>query len=267
MIRRVALFAATLSLGAVAFGATVRAHIAPDPTEAQAGDTVTVGFTVEHGCDGSPTVEIEMRLADGITDATPEPLDGWDESIDQDDDGSVIVAFTGGSLAPDAEGTFEITMTLPPTPDTTIYFPFVQHCEVGEIRWIGIPDEPGDELDEPAPAMDLVGPTVTTVTTTTPPTTEPATTSATPDTTIEATPATTEARSTPTTIEAVSATSVPASDDSDGSSDTGTIIFIISVIAVFLVGGAAWLAARRARASDDASAGSSDDAPTDGAEQ
>ncbi len=131
------------------------AHIDPDPTEAQAGSTLAVGFTVEHGCDGSPTVQLDMRLPDGVTNAEPEPTEGWEGSIDGD-----VVTFTGGPLADDVEGTFSVLMTLPPTPDTTIFFPFVQRCEVGEIRWIGIPDEPGEELDEPAPALLLTGPVV-----------------------------------------------------------------------------------------------------------
>lgn len=265
MIRRLSLFAVTASVGAFSFGAAASAHIEPDPSEAQAGDTVTVGFTVEHGCEGSATVAIEMRLAPGITDATPEPLDGWDDSIETEtDDGSVVVSFSGGPLDAETEGTFEVTMTLPPTPDTTLYFPFVQQCEVGEIRWIGIPDEPGDDLDEPAPAMNLIGPVVTT---TAPLTTEPVATTPepTPDTTEASTvttePVATTLDTTPTT------TSAPDSTDTDGSSDTGTIIFIVSVIAVFLVGGAAWLAARRARAANDAADGPADDAPIDGVEQ
>lgn len=274
MIPRLALFATTVSIGVIAVGGTALAHIHPDPSQAQAGDTVTVGFTVEHGCDGSPTVEIEMRLADGIVEATPEPLDGWDESIDQEDDGSVVVTFTGGPLDPDSEGTFEITMTLPPTPDSTIYFPFVQHCEVGEIRWIGIPDESGDDLDEPAPAMDLIGPVVTT---TAPPATQPVATvpDSTPDTVPNVDTTAPSEVTTPDTSAIGSApTSAPASTDTDGSSDTGTIIFIVSLIAVFLVGGAAWLAARRARAAKEQTDDSEDapddqsanDPPTDGAE-
>lgn len=255
MIRRLALTTVAASIGVLALSTSASAHIDPDPSEAQAGDTVTVGFTVQHGCDGSPTTEVVMRLAEGVTDAMPEEVEGWDGSVDDD-----VITFTGGLLAADTEGTFEITMTLPPTPDTTIYFPFVQHCEVGEIRWIGIPDEPGDELDEPAPAMDLVGPVVTTtVAPTTPATTEPAT----PDTT-EAPVATTVApvESTdpaPVTTDTAPSPEASASEntDSDGNSTTGTIMFIVSVLAVALVGGIAVFAARRNKAGDDA--------PTDGA--
>ena len=60
--------------------------------------------------------------------------------------------------------TFRVRMVLPPTPDTTIYFPFVQRCEAGEIRWIDVPTtDDTAELDEPAPAMQLFGPVATTV--------------------------------------------------------------------------------------------------------
>ena len=133
------------------------AHIDPDPSEAQAGSTLSVAFTIEHGCDGSPTVQLDMRLPDGVTDAEPEPFEGFESSIDGD-----VISYVGGPLADDQEATFAITMTLPPTPDTTIFFPIVQRCEEGEIRWIGIPDEPGQELDEPAPALALTGPVAST---------------------------------------------------------------------------------------------------------
>ncbi len=154
------------------------AHIDPDPTEAQAGSRLSVGFTVEHGCDGSPTTSLDMRLPDGVTDATPEAPPGWQGSVEDN-----VVTFAGGPLPDDQEMTFNVALTLPPTPDTTVYFPFVQRCEAGEIRWIDVPsDGSGDELDEPAPAMALIGPIATTIapeTTTTiaPETTADATTS------------------------------------------------------------------------------------------
>jgi uncharacterized protein YcnI len=146
MIRRFVTSALLASAVLLALAGTASAHIDPDPTEAQAGSRLSVGFTVEHGCDGSPTVQLDMRLPAGVIDAVGEPAQGWVESTDTLD-GATIVTFTGGPLADDVEGTFDVTMTLPSTPDVTIYFPFVQRCEVGDIRWIGIPAEPGDELD------------------------------------------------------------------------------------------------------------------------
>ena len=251
MIRRFVLSAAAVSAAVLTIGGVASAHIDPDPAEAQAGSRLTVGFTVEHGCEGSPTVQLDMRLPEGVTDPATETVDGWDGSIETVD-GDVIVTFAGGPLADDVEGTFSVTMTLPPTPDTTIYFPFVQRCEVGEIRWIGIPTEPGEELDEPAPAMALIGPVATVPTTA--PVTEPTEPEAIAPETSEADAAeTTEA---PTTTDAspetsaAPATSEPISTgiDEDGDPRTGTIMFIVSIAAVLGLGAFVVYRSRQARA-------------------
>ena len=243
MFRRAAVLCLALSAVGFAVAAPASAHIDPDPTEAQAGAALSVGFTVEHGCDGSPTVQLDMRLPEGVTDASPDPLDGWDGSIDGD-----VITFVGGPLPDDVEGTFSVSMTLPPTPDATIYFPFVQRCEEGEIRWIAIPTEPGEELDEPAPAMLLTGPVATT-------TTVPASTSV-PATTVA--PATTAAPATSpaatdvvATTEVAATSSVPAvavSTDENGDSNTGTIFFILSLLAIAGMGVYVYFRSRSARA-------------------
>jgi uncharacterized protein YcnI len=249
MLRRLVLVLAVTVAGLGA-AAPAAAHIDPDPKRAQAGSRLTVGFTVEHGCDGSPTVQLDMRLPDGVTDAVAEPVDGWDGSIDGD-----VITFVGGPLPDDVEATFDITMALPPTPDTTIYFPFVQRCEEGEIRWIGIPAEPGDELDEPAPAMELLGPIATTPPNTAPapPTTGPdaapatsAPESAAPSTEPPATDVTETTTIDTTDITTADAVAV-ADDGTDGSSNTGTIMFIVSIGAVALVAGLAWARSRSGR--------------------
>ena len=258
MIRRFVLAAAACSAALLAVAGPVSAHIDPDPAEAQAGSRLTVGFTVEHGCDGSPTMRLDMRLPEGVIDPVPEPVQGWDVSIETID-GDTIVTFAGGPLSDDAEGTFGVTITLPPEPDTTIFFPFVQRCEVGEIRWIGLPVEPGDELDEPAPAMALTGPVAAAPATAavTEPTesavTEPtatdaretmtATTEPSPDTTPDttATPGTSEPEVISTGI------------DKDASPGTGTTGFIVTMAVVIALGGFVVHRSRQARAARTAS--------------
>jgi len=249
MIRRFVLAAAACSAALFAVAGPVSAHIDPNPTEAQSGSRLTVGFTVEHGCDGSPTVQLDMRLPEGVTDAVPEPAQGWNDSIETVD-GDTIVTFEGGPLADDVEGTFDVTMTLPPTPDTTIFFPFVQRCEVGEIRWIGVPVEPGDELDEPAPAMALTGPVAVATATepaaesTEPAATEPTTTDA-PETMMVATGPSPDTTATPGTIEPVVAST---GIDKDASPGTGTVGFIVTMAVVIALSGFVVYRARRARA-------------------
>ena len=253
MIRRFVLAAAACSAALLAVAGPVSAHIDPNPTEAQAGSRLTVGFTVEHGCDGSPTVQLDMRLPEGVTDAVPEPAQGWDESIETVD-GDTIVTFEGGPLADDVEGTFSVTMTLPPTPDTTIFFPFVQRCEVGDIRWIGVPVEPGDELDEPAPAMALTGPVAVAPTTApaTAPVAEPAVPAATEPTTTDAPETTTATTDQSPDTTATSGTSEPVvvstGIDKDASPGTGTTGFIVTMAVVIALGGFVVYRARQARA-------------------
>lgn len=209
------------------------AHIDPDPIEARAGSTLSVGFTIEHGCDGSPTIQLDMRLPDGVSKATPDPFDGWTAALDGN-----VVTYSGGTLDPDTQATFSVTMTLPPTPDTTIFFPIVQRCEVGEIRWIGLPID-GSEPAEPAPALLLTGPVVTTA--------------------APATGATvTSAPQVPTATVAAGATSEPlpiAPDpgaDNGNSQGVGTLVFIASMIAVFGLGAFVVMRARSANRNRDA---------------
>lgn len=231
----------------ILFSSPALAHIDPDPTEAQAGSRLSVGFTVEHGCDGSPTTSLDMRLPDGVADATPEAPQGWEGSVADN-----VVTFVGGPLPDDQELTFNVALTLPPTPDATIYFPFVQRCEVGEIRWIDVPsDGSGDELDEPAPAMALIGPVATTTAPQTTTTTNAPATTAAPETTTEATTSTSPSTTTtaPVVTEAPTDTvgadtsttvvdpGVDANDDSEGGGGLFVAIGVGLAVSVAVAGG------------------------------
>ena len=246
--------AAAIILVGLVVASPAFAHIDPDPTDAQAGSEVSVGFTVQHGCDGSPTVQLDMRLPDGVSAPAAEPPDGWTGQVEGN-----VVTFEGGPLPDDQELTFRVRMTLPATPDTTIYFPFVQRCEVGEIRWIDTPsDGSGAELDEPAPAMQLFGPVATTEpapASTVPPTTVPATTTTTPTATTTGASSATAVNVSPTT--AGSSTMSPATspapsdpsatDGGDGGGSSGTVVFVVSIAAVGVVAAIVFLQSRRSR--------------------
>src|SRR5262245_47520865 len=135
-VRPITLGGTITTIASVWGAGPVLAHIDPDPKEAPAGSEQSVGFTVEHGCDGSPTIQLDMRLPVGVTGAVPEPPAGWTASVR-----GRVVTFAGGPLADDVEETFRVRMTLPMTPEATIYFPFVQRCEEGEIHWINLTTE------------------------------------------------------------------------------------------------------------------------------
>ncbi len=243
--------AASIIVAGLAVASPALAHIDPDPTEAQAGSEVSVGFTVQHGCDGSPTVQLDMRLPDDVSAPAAEPPDGWTGQVEGN-----VVTFEGGPLPDDQELTFRVRMILPATPDTTIYFPFVQRCEVGEIRWIDIPsDGSSADLDEPAPAMQLIGPVATTqpaaATTTVTPTTPTASTSTTvasSSTTVTASPTATSPSTTPAPTNPATS-DVAVGDDSsdvDGGS-SGTVVFVVSIAAVGVVTAIVIVQSRRSR--------------------
>lgn len=240
--------AAVTGLAALGVASPAFAHIDPDPTDAQAGTEVSVGFTVEHGCEGSPTQQLDMRLPDGVSNPVAEPPTGWTAQVDEN-----IVSFRGGPLPDDQELTFRVRMSLPPTPDTTIYFPFVQRCELGEIRWIDIPTNDSDtDLDEPAPAMRLFGPvaiqpapTTQTETTTTPP---PSSTTTPPTTTPAVSSTTAAATTTAAAVDPASSVRPLADAGAAGEAGSlGTLFFVLSGAAVAVVGALAVRQARRVR--------------------
>jgi len=236
--------AAAIIVAGLAVASPALAHIDPDPTEAQAGSEVSVGFTVQHGCDGSPTVQLDMRLPDGVSAPAAEPPDGWTGQVEGN-----VVTFEGGPLPDDQELTFRVRMILPATPDTTIYFPFVQRCEVGEIRWIDIPsDGSSADLDEPAPAMQLIGPVATTQPAAATTVTPTSTTVASSSTTVTASPTTISPSTTPAPTNPATSDLAVGDDGSDGDGgSSGTVVFVVSIAAVGVVTAIVIVQSRRSR--------------------
>lgn len=124
------------------------AHVEPDPAAVEGGTAATVGFSPEHGCDGSPTTGIDIKIPSGVSDAQPVAKEGWDAIVDGD-----VIRFSGGQ-SPDADGpdTFSITFTAPTTPGV-INFPIVQTCAEGSTDWLDVAVEGGAEPEHPAPAV------------------------------------------------------------------------------------------------------------------
>ena len=126
------------------------AHVEPDPGSVPAASTATITFNLEHGCEESDTVKLEMKLADGVTDATPAPIDGWTSSVA---DG--VITWTGGPQPHDQALLIPVEMTFPNDAGQVLLFPLVQTCEQGEIRWVDPPNPDGSEPEDPAPAITL----------------------------------------------------------------------------------------------------------------
>lgn len=164
-----ALTAASVAALAVNVG-VASAHISVLPAEAPAGSYYHGTFSVPHGCDGSATVAIRIKIPDGVLSVKPQMKPGWTVEIKKKPlaaplptmHGKTItetadeVSWRGGPLPDSLYDTFGIIMKLPETA-APVYFPIVQECEKGVHRWIEIPvgAQKRDELREPAPMLRL----------------------------------------------------------------------------------------------------------------
>lgn len=155
----------------LALPAVANAHATLETKQAPSGSYYKAVIRIGHGCDGSPTTAIRVRIPDGVVAVKPMPKTGWTLSTTEgtyatpyESHGQTItkgvteVTWTGGAL-PDAwYDEFVFQAKLPEKPaGTLIYVPIVQECEKGVNRWIEIP-EPGKNADDyktPAPGVTL----------------------------------------------------------------------------------------------------------------
>lgn len=152
--------------------ATAAAHITLETGTAPPNSTYKAVLRVPHGCDGSPTVAVRVKLPEGVIAAKPMPKPGWTlttttskyaKSYDYYGtpltEGVTEIAWTGGNL-PDAwydEFVFRVALTDFPV-GSVVYFPVVQECTDGKVdRWIEIPaaGKSDDDYDTPAPGLKI----------------------------------------------------------------------------------------------------------------
>ena len=146
------------------------AHVTLERDTAPVGAPYKAVLRVPHGCDGSPTTAIRVRIPEGVIDVKPMPKPGWTLNIvrgkygkayslyrAQVSEGVTEIDWTGGNLPDDYydEFVFQSFLASDLRPGQTIYFPVVQECAKGVHRWIEIPTA-GSDYPEPAPGLKLV---------------------------------------------------------------------------------------------------------------
>jgi uncharacterized protein YcnI len=149
---------------------TAFAHVTLEIQQAPVGASYKAVLRVPHGCDGSATTAIRIRIPDGVVNVKPMPKAGW--KLDtvtgkyskthalgraELNEGVTEVAWSGGKLA-DAhydEFVFASALADDLEPGQAVYFPIVQECEKGVHRWIEIPAA-GSHGSEPAPGLMLL---------------------------------------------------------------------------------------------------------------
>jgi uncharacterized protein YcnI len=163
LLTAVAVFAASTG--------SLLAHVTANPNEGTAETFFQTSFRVPHGCGGSPTVAIRVKIPDGVTSVKPQMKPGWriditmrklDKPIDVGHGRTVTetvaeVAWRGGPLPDAYYDDFGLQMRLPAQQRETLWFPTVQECESGVTRWIEIPagGQKWNDLREPAPFVTL----------------------------------------------------------------------------------------------------------------
>jgi uncharacterized protein YcnI len=152
------------------------AHVTLERQEVPVGSSYKAVLRVPHGCSGSPTTTIRVRVPAGLIAVKPMPKPGWQLDTVTGKypkpfmlrgapvtEGVTEISWSGGKL-PDAhydEFVFVGTIAEELGGGQTIYFPVVQECEQGVHRWIEIPtdkqsDGHGPGSAEPAAALRLL---------------------------------------------------------------------------------------------------------------
>jgi uncharacterized protein YcnI len=136
--------------------------------EAAVGGYYKAVMRVPHGCKGSPTLKVRVRIPDGVIGVKPQPKAGWklntvkgnyDKTYTtmhgvQTSDGVREIVWTGKLLDEYYdEFAFSAYLTSDLKAGSTLYFPVVQECEKGAERWIDIPAEGSAS---PAPGLKLL---------------------------------------------------------------------------------------------------------------
>lgn len=148
------------------------AHVTVTPSGTAAGSYTVLTFSVPHGCEGSATTKVSIKMPEKVVSVTPTVNPGWTARRTmatltppiKDSHGNEVtervteVVYTARTPLPaDLRDTFELSLQLPDAAGETLVFPAVQTCRKGETPWVQVPADGQDaeELEYPAPSFVL----------------------------------------------------------------------------------------------------------------
>lgn len=146
--RSLGLATAALAL-LVTMASGAEAHVRTSPEQVKRGASATVSFIIGHGCSGSPTTSVAIKVPASVTKVAGVGPKGWTASLSNS-----VVTFTGSTLADKVKGSFGVAFTAPAKAGTLL-FPTVQTCVKGRNSWIDAPLAGGAEPDNPAPFVKV----------------------------------------------------------------------------------------------------------------
>jgi uncharacterized protein YcnI len=155
--RTTASLVAALGAGAVlalAPALAASAHVSASASSTAAGSYTVVTFSVPHGCEGSPTIAVEIEIPETILSVTPTVNPGWTiaknmvplDEAQQDAHGenitervgSVTYTAIGDGLPDGYRDTMALSLQLPDgEPGDVVEFPTHQLCAEGSTDWVG----------------------------------------------------------------------------------------------------------------------------------
>ena len=150
-------------VAALGVGSTMAAaHVGFTMRQVPLALTIDAVLHVPHGCNGSPTLRLRMRVPKAVTGVRAKPKEGW--TITLTGEGALREVKWSGALPASQTGDFAVSMDIDASvkPGEIVFFPLVQECEKGVLRWIDVKgrpsadapdDENQDESTSPAPSI------------------------------------------------------------------------------------------------------------------
>ena len=170
MTFRTLIGASAITAGLFGLMATASGHALMMNKDAKPGAWHFVEIGIPHGCVGTPTTAIKIKVPEGVALVRPQVKPGWKLSMTMRKIDKPILAegvtitdmadevtWSGGNLADLEFDRFAMLVKLPNDPGKTLYFKTIQQCEKGEHRWIEIPEggKKWGEYKEPAPFVQI----------------------------------------------------------------------------------------------------------------
>lgn len=171
---RTVVIAGGVAVLSVAGALAADAHVSVSADTTAAGSYALLTFGVPHGCDGSATTKIAIKIPDQVTSVTPTVNPNWDvqkvtEALNPpitDSDGDQItervdqIVYTAKTpLSADLRDALVLSLQIPDAAGQTLSFPVIQTCEVGETAWIEQEVAGQPEPAHPAPSIEVTAAT------------------------------------------------------------------------------------------------------------
>jgi uncharacterized protein YcnI/copper(I)-binding protein len=150
------------------------AHATLEAKEAPAGALHKAVVKVPHGCKGSATTAVRVKIPAGLVNVKPMPKPGWQLDTvkgpyaapqkgykgKEVTEGVLEIVWSGGRLLDEHydEFVFQALVSEGAAPGTTLAVPVTQTCEIGEVAWVEVaaPGSEAQALAFPAPLLRIV---------------------------------------------------------------------------------------------------------------